>query len=42
MAGMGMGVGGSKSNKKGAVGGIKKGPLTTTFKDHVIKGGAKR
>ena len=39
---IGIGVGGSKSNKKGAVGGMKKGALTTTFKDHVVKGGMKR
>lgn len=39
---IGIGIGGSKSNKKGAVGGTKKGSLTTLFKDHVVKGGSKR
>ena len=39
---VGIGVGGSKSNKKGSVGGVKKGPMTTLFKDHVVKGGTKR
>ncbi len=42
MAGAAIGVGGAKGNKKGAVGGMKKGPITTSFKDHVVKGGAKR
>ncbi|KKN08609.1 hypothetical protein LCGC14_1054890 [marine sediment metagenome] len=38
------GMKGVGSNKKGAVGGVKKGPITSTpFKDNIVRtGGSKR